>query len=221
MTARDLSVRQEYRTVAVDSIEPHPSNPRRGDVEAIRESIAENGFYGTILVQESTGRIIAGEHRWRAAKESGATVVPVLYADLSDEQALRILAVDNRVNELATFDDGELASLLQEIAGESGDLSGSGYTDDDLADLLIAIEGDESSDDVAPEETKQKFQEYADRIREGRRLMVLDLPMTRFAWLADALGLYCEQQGIEPVDHAEAVIRITADALGQEVPTDE
>ena len=54
---------QAYELVAPRALRPHPRNPRRGDVDAIEESIAENGFYGCVVAQRSTGYILAGNHR--------------------------------------------------------------------------------------------------------------------------------------------------------------
>ncbi|MGC5016325.1 TetR/AcrR family transcriptional regulator C-terminal ligand-binding domain-containing protein [Streptosporangium sp. DT93] len=61
-------VSQTYRMVRVTDLEPHAGNPHQGDVDVIAASIEKNGFYGTILVQASRMRIIAGEHRRRGAK---------------------------------------------------------------------------------------------------------------------------------------------------------
>lgn len=46
---------QEFATLPVDALEPHPDNPRRGDVDAIAESIRHNGFFGAVLVQAPRG----------------------------------------------------------------------------------------------------------------------------------------------------------------------
>ncbi|MEU7857839.1 ParB/RepB/Spo0J family partition protein [Nonomuraea sp. NPDC049141] len=87
---------QEYRLVPVADLEPHPENPHRGDVEVISESIAENGFYGAVLVQRSRMRIIAGEHRWRGAQTRGLAEVPCVLLDVDDEQTKKILLADSR-----------------------------------------------------------------------------------------------------------------------------
>lgn len=121
--------------VAIGQVEPHPDNPRRGDVEAIRASIDHNGFYGTIVVQRSTRRILAGNHRYRAAVDAGIAEIPVAWVDVDDETALRILVADNRTNDLATYDDEALVALLTKLTEGAG-LGGSGYDGDDLDDLL-------------------------------------------------------------------------------------
>lgn len=65
--------------VPIDAIQPHPSNPRQGDVGAIVESIKANGFYRPLIVQRSTSYILAGNHSWQAARELGLVKVPVTW----------------------------------------------------------------------------------------------------------------------------------------------
>jgi ParB-like chromosome segregation protein Spo0J len=120
----------------LDAIRPHPRNPRQGDIGAIHTSINTNGFYGTIIAQRSTGFILAGNHRWEAARQAGAETIPVTWINVDDEHATRILLADNRINDLAAYDDNALAELLQEIHDTTGSLIGTGYDTDDLDQLL-------------------------------------------------------------------------------------
>ena len=124
---------------ALDAVQPHPRNPRQGDVGAIHQSIEANGFYGQIVAQRSTGHILAGNHRWLAAKQAGATRIPVTWVDVDDAHALRILLADNRTSDLASNDEYNLAQLLIEIQEATGDLTGTGYDGDDLDDLLADL----------------------------------------------------------------------------------
>lgn len=140
------TINQTTETIAIDALRPHPRNPREGDIGAIHQSIQTNGFYGTIIAQRSTGHILAGNHRWQAAQQSGATTIPVTWVDVDDDHALRILLADNRTNDLATYDDNELASLLQQLYEQTGTLQGTGYDTDDLDDLINKDTQDEGSD---------------------------------------------------------------------------
>lgn len=132
-------VNSEATEVPVDDVAPHPDNPRIGDLAAIRESIRINGFYGALVVQRSTGHIVAGNHRWAAARAEGLDEVPVIYIDVDDATARRILAADNRTADLAGYDDRALLELLNDIDGVTG-LVGTGYDDDDLAELLARVD---------------------------------------------------------------------------------
>lgn len=136
---------QKYRKASVADLTPHPRNPRQGDIGAIHESIDANGFYGAIIVQKTTGHILAGNHRLQAAVQAGAKQVPIIEIDCDDKTALRILLADNRVNDLAGYDTDALTSLLTEIA-MTGDLHGTGFDGDDLDDLLKDLDHTEPDD---------------------------------------------------------------------------
>jgi ParB-like chromosome segregation protein Spo0J len=127
---------QQYVIVPIDDIAPHPKNARIGSVQVIAESIRRNGFYGACVVQRATNRIIAGSHRWKAAKAIGLTSVPVIFVDVSDEQAVRIMLADNRTSEIGTFDSAALLESLRSV----GDLTGTGYDTQFLDELTTSLE---------------------------------------------------------------------------------
>jgi ParB-like chromosome segregation protein Spo0J len=122
--------------VHIDNIQPHSANPNDGDVTAIAKSIRQNGFYGRIVVRDSTGKILAGEHRWRAAKEVGLPEVPIERVECDDETAMRILLADNATAERAEREPEPLADLLESLETTGDGLAGTGYDTGDLDDLL-------------------------------------------------------------------------------------
>jgi len=135
-----VPIAQEYEeAVSLDKLTEHPSNPRRGDVQVIADSIDANGFYGAVVAQRSTGFVVAGNHRLKAAREKGLDTVPVVWLDVDDDRAKRILLVDNRSSDLAGYDDPELAALLTSLAGGPDALRGTGFADEDLADVLARL----------------------------------------------------------------------------------
>ena len=96
------SINKRYEPeCSLSAIRVHPENARQGDIGAICQSIEHNGFFGACVVQESTGYILVGNHRYQAAAYSGASTVPAIFVDVDDERALKILLVDNRTNDLA------------------------------------------------------------------------------------------------------------------------
>jgi ParB-like chromosome segregation protein Spo0J len=134
--------------VPIAELVEHPDNPRRGDESAIEASMAAHGFYGAVLVQTSSRRIIAGNHRTRVARRRGEQTVPVLWLDVDDDQAKRLLLVDNRTNDLAEYADDLLASLLASFDGE---VTGTGFDESDLERLLAALEPEAlDADSVTP-----------------------------------------------------------------------
>ena len=132
-------INEELESVALAKLKPHPRNPRQGDVGAIHQSIEANGFYGAVVAQKSTGHVLAGNHRLLAAKHANAEEVPVMWVDVDDATALRILLADNRTNDLASYDEGALADLLTSIMQDEGTLDGTGYDGDALDELLAGL----------------------------------------------------------------------------------
>jgi DNA modification methylase len=126
--------------VAVDQIVPHPENVRQGDVGAISQSLEKHGQYRPIVVQESTRHILAGNHTYRAAVSLGWKKIAAVFVDVDDETARRIMLVDNRLNDLATYDEDALVALLSELAKTEDGLEGTGYSGDDLDDLIAAMD---------------------------------------------------------------------------------
>lgn len=139
----------EYDVVPVTSVTPHPRNVRHGDVGAITQSLAEFGQYRPIVVQRSTGHVLAGNHTLRAIAASGGETVRVGYVDVDDQTALRIMVADNRTAELATNDDQALTDLLREIHLESS-LDGTGYDTDDLDELIRDLANPPDGDQGGP-----------------------------------------------------------------------
>ena len=132
-------IREELQHLAIDidSLHPHPRNVRQGDVGAISESLRIHGQYRTIVYQQSTNRILAGNHTWKAAKALGWKQIAATPIICDDDQALRILLADNKANDLASYDDKELLELLKELADTTAELEGTLFDGDEL-DALIA-----------------------------------------------------------------------------------
>jgi hypothetical protein len=132
----DRIIAEASQVVEIDSIKPYHKNPRVGNVDAIRDSLRQNGQYQPLRVQKSTGEILGGNHTWKAAKAEGWTKILVVFLDVDDEAAKRIVLADNRTNDLATYDTDILADIL---AGLPDPQIGTGFTDSDVSDLLGAI----------------------------------------------------------------------------------
>lgn len=142
-------IAQEYAAeVPVSDLVEHPDNPRRGDTGLIADSIAHNGFYGAVIAQRATSRVLAGNHRLRAAVSEGLETLPVIWVDVDDETATRILLADNRTSDLADFDGSDLAQLLEQLTGTDAHLAGTGYTQADLDMLLEDLAGDDPPEDL-------------------------------------------------------------------------
>lgn len=133
----------ESRRVPLDQLTPHPRNARQGSVPLIVESLRRNGQYRALVVNQGTrtGRpmeILAGHHVARAAAELGWTEIAVQLVDVDDEAAGRILLADNRLSDLAGYDERLLAELLTDMP----DLDGTGYDPADVELILSRVNAD-------------------------------------------------------------------------------
>lgn len=136
-------------SVPVDSLKPYPGNPRRGNVDSIVKSLERNGQYRPIVVNKRTSEVLAGNHTLLAAKKLGWDEIAATFVDVDEDQAARIVLVDNRANDVAGYDDDELRELLESLP----DLDGTGYDDDELAALIeSASTTPDQLDDVEPSE---------------------------------------------------------------------
>jgi hypothetical protein len=133
---------QSFAEVDPKTLQPHPDNPQEGDKEAIAESIDENGFFGYVIVQKSTNRVIAGWHRCSEAIKAGLETIPAMILDVSDDQAVRVLLADNRTQSRmkGSVRNDRLVENLKRIQAKKGTLRGTGYSGDHLAKLRKDLE---------------------------------------------------------------------------------
>lgn len=136
-----------------DTLTMWPGNARRGVIIGIKESIRINGFAGSLLVQKSTNRIIAGNHRFQAWQELSrenperyGKTIPVTYLDVNDKRATKLNLADNKTADDASWDNEALLAQLVEIT-ESDNLMGTGFADDDIEDLQALLEYEDMEDD--------------------------------------------------------------------------
>lgn len=130
--AADNIIITKQAIIPVISVHMHPQNPRVGDVDAIVESFKKNGMYQGIVVNERTGDIIVGNHRWLAARKLGWERIPATFVDVDEEDAVRIMLADNRTSELGSYDEERLARLIESLPTYEG----TGWKEDDF-DFLI------------------------------------------------------------------------------------
>lgn len=150
-----------------DSIKPYEKNPRKNDgaVKAVAESIRQFGFRQPVVV-DAKGVIIVGHTRWKAAKELGLKKIPVHVADLKPAAARAYRIADNKVGELAQWDDALLKGELEAIREDEIDLSGIGFSELELSekvklgfsDIKKTLEQDENFLDI-PYDLRGEFSE--------------------------------------------------------------
>lgn len=122
--------------VPIDGLQHYGKNARKGDVGVIMDSLETHGQYRPVVVRAGTNEILAGNHTVKAARELGWKQVAATFVDVDDDEAARIVLVDNRANDLGGYDESALVELLQSL---DGDLAGTGFIDDDVDELLGAL----------------------------------------------------------------------------------
>ncbi len=91
------------RTVPVDRIVPNPWQPRaRLDpqrLQELAESIAQHGLMQPLVVTVNGDgwTLIAGERRWRAARQAGLESVPVVVLEADPQSMLELAIIENVV----------------------------------------------------------------------------------------------------------------------------
>jgi hypothetical protein len=131
---------QPAQWVDTNDLKPWAGNPRKNDgepVARVAESIKRFGFAAPIVARKATREIIAGHTRWKAAQLLQLPQVPVRYMDLDEREARLLALADNRLGELAEWDDTQLAELLRGYNEAEALLAG--WTGADLAELETGL----------------------------------------------------------------------------------
>ena len=129
----------KVETFKISDLSTYHKNPRRGDVDAIAESLKARGQYRPIVVNIGTHashdyEILAGNHTYLAAKKLGWKTIQATTVDVDDDQAAQIVLADNRLADLGGYDDETLSALLSDVSS----LDGLGWSQDDVDELAAA-----------------------------------------------------------------------------------
>lgn len=127
--------------VPIKSIKTYDKNPRIGNVDAIAESLETSGQFKPIVVNKRTSQILAGNHTFLAARKLGWDTIYVSFVDVDDETAKRIVLADNKTADMGEYDDSVLAELIASLP----DISGTGYSEIEVDDLIASVETDVSA----------------------------------------------------------------------------
>ncbi len=112
--------------VAVDQIDPNPFQPRRNfstdKLKELSDSIRVSGLVQPVLLRRADDRyqLIAGERRWRAARQAGLTAIPAVVREIGDQDALELALTENLLREdLNPLEAAEGYAALQQKHGLS------------------------------------------------------------------------------------------------------
>jgi len=116
-----------YRDIPLDLIRSNPEQPRRRfdpeSIAGLAASITEAGVIQPLIVRPlADGRyeLIAGERRWRAAREAGLETIPALVRDEDAAQRMQTALIENVAREdLNPVDEARACAALVEELGLS------------------------------------------------------------------------------------------------------
>lgn len=156
----------EIKYENLDDIVSADNNPKDHDLGVLYQSMKRFGFTNPIIMNESTGKLLAGHGRLQTLqmlRDNGEKApdriqveldtedktieywyVPVLYGVSIDNvsEAQAYLIADNRLTELGGWKPMDLMDSLTEILEDTGNLDGTGYDLDDVETILADIERD-------------------------------------------------------------------------------
>ena len=129
-----MTERLEIRKIA--DLIPYANNARThspAQIELLRRSLREFGFVAPVLI-DAAGNVIAGHGRIEAAKLEGIQEAPcVLVEHLSDAKRRAYILADNRLSEIASWDNDLVSSELLALRAEGVDITLTGFSAADIA----------------------------------------------------------------------------------------
>ena len=120
------------KEIEVSLIKPGPEQPRKDfdkkGLQELAQSIKEKGVLQPVIVRKAEGGgyyLIAGERRWRAAKEAGLKKIPAIIKDADSSTALELALVENIQRD--DLNPLEMAEAFKRLIEEYG------YTQEELS----------------------------------------------------------------------------------------
>jgi ParB family chromosome partitioning protein len=110
----------ELVQLPVDAIHPNPRQPRKrlepDALGGLAESVGALGVVQPVVVRPRRAggfELIAGERRWRAAREAGVTTVPAVVREADDRDSLLLALVENVAREnLSAAEEARACAIL-------------------------------------------------------------------------------------------------------------
>jgi hypothetical protein len=139
----------QIETWSLTDLNPAPYNPRKdlqpGDpeYERLKKSIQQFDYVDPLIVNRRTGRIVGGHQRYKILRDLGYTDATVSVVDLDETQEKALNVALNKTG--GTWDDGALATLLQELTASLDDIEVTGFGADEVETLLSSVAIPDSS----------------------------------------------------------------------------
>jgi len=137
----------------VSALKPYAGNARKhtkSQIAKLATAIEEFGFVAPILV-DAAGGILAGHARLEAAKRLKMPQVPTLRVEhLSDAQKRAYIIADNRLAELAQWDQKLLVKEIEVLIDLDFPVEVTGFSTPEIDGLLRVIDEDEAVEELDP-----------------------------------------------------------------------
>ncbi len=193
----------------IDALQPWKDNPRKnkGAINHVAESIRRFGFASPIIARSDDKVIIAGHTRFEAAKKLGLDSVPVRYLDLDPAEPGLWALADNKIGEIAEWDEEKLEKVMQELLDEGLSLDGIGWSDDELNKIVDELKQEEIEEDEVPEadEEGEPDSKHGEVYELGEHILVCGdwrektLRQSAFSKLHPEAGIHDPPYGISVV----------------------
>jgi len=160
---QDAKLRREFEVWPLGRLLPYHRNPRKNDsaIGRMTASIQEFGFKIPVLAR-SSGEVVDGHLRLKAAQKLGMTEVPVIPCDeWSEAQVKAFRLMVNRSVTWADWDMELVAIEIQELKGLDFDLSLTGFDTAEVSDFLFTDRADAAEEDV-PEISLEAVSKHGD-----------------------------------------------------------
>jgi ParB-like chromosome segregation protein Spo0J len=121
----------------IDTLVSYPGNSRRGSLRVVRESIAALGQYRPLVVRRREGKpdmILCGHTTRDALVAEGHATARIDVLTCSDDEARRVNLIDNRSQELASWDTEALTAQLETFGD---DFTATGFSVADAAKVMF------------------------------------------------------------------------------------
>lgn len=144
--------------VPLSALKRWKKNPRNNKkaVAAVVESIKLYGFGAPLIARKADGEIIGGDTRIQAAQMLELEAVPVRYMDLPADKAHALALLDNKANEIATWDAEKVTDVLTDLEKTIGDIArATGFSERDVAMMRGQQQGTGSAPDPQLEKATQ------------------------------------------------------------------
>ena len=140
--------------IKVSAVKPDPRNARKHNdrnLETIKNSLETYGQRKPIICNKKTKLIEAGNGLWLAAKELGWTEIAAVFVDDDDQLARAYSLMDNQAALLSEWNLPLLKDTLEQLDTGACDMSITGFTADEIEELMTQYYAPVSIDDLLKE----------------------------------------------------------------------